>query len=534
MKRIDPRDAKALLHNGGEIGFVDVREHGQFGEGHPLFAVPLPYSELELRIGAMAPRRDVPLLLIDAGDGVAERAAARLAEMGYSDVAVISGGVPGWAAAGLPVYKGVNVPSKLLGELAETLWHPRMVRAEELAEMTRAGSDIAFFDTRPPQEYAKMRVPGAVNLPNGELPHRLAALPDDRPIVVTCAGRTRGIVGAIGLALVGAGERVQALENGTQGWALAGFDLERDNIAAPLPALDEAALAASRARADALIARYGFARVDADAVARMRDDPARSTYVLDLRSDAETAADPVAAARPAPGVQLVQATDQWIAVRRSRVVLCCDTGLRSAIAAFWLVQLGFEPVIARIDDSLRALPAPEVPQPRRAAPVDTVSAAQALRLLREGARLIDLRPSRHYAAGHLAGAIWSIRPRIGALAPRIGERVALLVAARPEIARLAARDLHEAGVKRIAVVDGGQAALERAGAAVEPNPSEPAAKDAIDFLRFVHDRHDGNLDASRRYLAWETGLIAQLDAQERAEYRLIGPEDDAPRAAPGG
>ena len=37
----------------------------------------------------------------------------------------------------------------------------------------------------------------------------------------------------------------------------------------------------------------------------------------------------------------------------------------------------------------------------------------------------------------------------------------------------------------------------------------------MDFLFFVHDRHDGNMDAARRYLEWETGLLSQLDEQER-------------------
>jgi hypothetical protein len=36
----------------------------------------------------------------------------------------------------------------------------------------------------------------------------------------------------------------------------------------------------------------------------------------------------------------------------------------------------------------------------------------------------------------------------------------------------------------------------------------------------VHDRHDGNKEAARRYLAWETGLVAQLDAKEISAFRL--------------
>jgi hypothetical protein len=36
----------------------------------------------------------------------------------------------------------------------------------------------------------------------------------------------------------------------------------------------------------------------------------------------------------------------------------------------------------------------------------------------------------------------------------------------------------------------------------------------------VHDRHDGNLDAARRYLDWELGLIAQCSPDELAGFRI--------------
>ncbi|HEY9549439.1 MAG TPA: thiosulfate sulfurtransferase, partial [Kiloniellaceae bacterium] len=75
-RRVTAGDAKALVHDGAELAFLDVREAGEFGEGHPLFAIPCPYSTLEARIAALAPRRTVRVLLIDGGDGVAERAAA--------------------------------------------------------------------------------------------------------------------------------------------------------------------------------------------------------------------------------------------------------------------------------------------------------------------------------------------------------------------------------------------------------------------------------------------------------------------------
>jgi len=212
---ISAAEAKALVHDHAEIAFLDLREAGEFGEGHPLFAIPCPYSTLEARITALVPRRSVRVLLIDGGDGVAARAAAALEALGYREVMTVAGGAPAWAAAGYTLFQGVNVPSKTLGELAEHAWHPQTIDAETLKRWQEEGRPFRFFDARPPAEYAKMCVPGAVCLPNGELAHRFAAaVPgNSAPVVVTCAGRTRGIVGALGLRLAGIEAPIYALES---------------------------------------------------------------------------------------------------------------------------------------------------------------------------------------------------------------------------------------------------------------------------------------------------------------------------------
>ncbi|MFU8807102.1 MAG: hypothetical protein ACNA8W_25060, partial [Bradymonadaceae bacterium] len=61
----------------------------------------------------------------------------------------------------------------------EAVWHPRMIQEPDLAAKQKAGESLAFFDTRPPAEYAKMRVPGAtvrstssvINSPSGARMH---------------------------------------------------------------------------------------------------------------------------------------------------------------------------------------------------------------------------------------------------------------------------------------------------------------------------------------------------------------------------
>ncbi|GAB4359488.1 MAG: hypothetical protein Kow00114_12440 [Kiloniellaceae bacterium] len=519
-REISASDAKTLVHDGAEIAFLDLREAGEFGEGHPLFAIPCAYSTLEARIAVLVPRRDVRVLLIDGGDGVAARGAAALEALGYRDVMTVAGGTSAWAAAGYTLFQGVNVPSKTLGELAEHAWHPKTIDPPTLKRWQDEGRRFRFFDARPPAEYAKMRVPGAVCLPNGELAHRFPAAVDaaDTPVVVTCAGRTRGIVGVLGLRLAGIEQPVYALENGTQGWQLAGFALERGNTAAPYPALDGAAAAATRARADALVARHGIATAGAEEIAAWRADAGRTTYLFDLRAPEEIAADPAPAFLPALSGQLVQATDQWVGVRHARLVLLDDLGLRAAIAAFWLRQLGYEVAVARLDDALRRLPAPAAAAALPA--VDDVAAGAALQAVRDGqAHFVDLRSSAAYRAGHVAGALWSIRPRLGRLP--LGPATAVyLIGDDAAVTALAAGELRSLGFTAVRAVRGGQAALIEAGAAVEASADTPGPAEAIDFLFFVHDRHDGNLESSRRYLAWEQGLIAQLDADERAAFRL--------------
>src|SRR5436190_20358979 len=107
---IDVATVRQWLGGTGELAFLDVREEGQHGAGHPLLAVNAPYSRLELVIGRLVPRRACRVVLLDDGDGVAAKAAGRLARLGYEGVHVLEGGVAAWSAAGHPLFPSTNVP----------------------------------------------------------------------------------------------------------------------------------------------------------------------------------------------------------------------------------------------------------------------------------------------------------------------------------------------------------------------------------------------------------------------------------------
>src|SRR4051794_32406205 len=95
---VDVATLRGWLGDGGEIAFLDVREEGQHGDGHPLLAVNLPYSRLEIETLRLVPLRACRVVLIDGGDGVADKAARRLPGLGYSAVHVVEGGMPAWEA----------------------------------------------------------------------------------------------------------------------------------------------------------------------------------------------------------------------------------------------------------------------------------------------------------------------------------------------------------------------------------------------------------------------------------------------------
>ncbi|MGF6744031.1 rhodanese-related sulfurtransferase [Paraburkholderia atlantica] len=513
------------LNDEEEIAFFDVREAGEFGEGHPFFAVPLPYSRLELDIVRLAPRREVRIVLLDAGTddaAISRRAARRLHALGYTRLFVLKDGARGWAAAGYTLFKGVNVPSKTFGELVEHAYETPHISAADLARLKAESAPLILLDGRTVEEHTKMTIPGAVSCPNGELAYRFGALAADprTPVVIHCAGRTRSIIGAQLLRSLGVPNPVVALENGTQGWALAGLELEHGSARRYPDSVEDSVSSEARDRAALLAARFAVTTLDARAAQAWLDAADRTTYLLDVRSAAEFARDGVPAAVHAPGGQLLQATDQTIGVRRARVLLVDYDGIRAPVIATWLVQLGLETALVEARDA-HALRRHGRQATAHGAVEEDLIDADGLRKLRGAAdvHVLDLRSSAAYRVGHPERARWSIRPRLAAALEKAGRshRIVLLADSQ-ELAALAAVDLREARFSNVSIAKDGIDTFRQAGYPIEASPQTPADRERIDYLFFVHDRHEGNLDAARAYLAWETGLIAQCAPDELRQF----------------
>jgi rhodanese-related sulfurtransferase len=523
---IDAHTLKSWLSDGAEIALIDVREAGQFGEAHPFFAIPLPYSRFELGLWELVPNPAVRVVLCDAGDGIAERAAKRAQAMGYGNLHILAGGTPAWGKAGYTLYAGVNVPSKTFGELVEHRRHTPRITAQELQAMREAGENMVIVDGRTPAEYRRMSIPDGISCPNGELALRIHDIAPDptTKIVVNCAGRTRSIIGAQTLIDFGVPNPVVALENGTQGWFLAGLQLEHGASRQYPDQPSSAGLAERRARARAFAAKHGVGFVTLEQVAAWQKYASRTTYLLDVRTDNEATANKVPGFRHAPGGQLIQATDHWVGVRGARLVLNDDELVRAPMVAGWMRQLGHEAYVLEVrqptvvGSRASGRPAAAIEQ---AAP-DISPHELAARLSTGTAQVIDLRPSMTYRKGHIPQSIWSIRPRIAAAADRA--KGVVLVAEDPVISMLAKRELIDAGFREdmFRTLPDGFEGWRDAGLPVEATPDNPPDAECIDFLFFTARRHDHDAEAARQYLTWETGLLAQLDEQERGVFRIAG------------
>jgi rhodanese-related sulfurtransferase len=506
MNSVDPRTLRGWIEDGRELAILDAREEGEFGTGHLFWAVPCPLSRAELRVPALLPRLGTRIVCVDDGRGLAQRLAEHLAGQGAADLHILEGGTPAWEAAGFVLFSGVNVPSKAFGEWVEHHYGTESVDAAELKRWIDGGRDMVVLDSRPFEEFRAMSIPTGINVPGGELAYRMGDLAPDPAtlVVVNCAGRTRSILGAESLRRAGVPNPVVALRNGTMGWELAGFACERGQTRryAPGPPAT-AGFALGRARAFAEASGVGvIGPLDLE---RFVEDPDRTLYVLDVRDPGEFALRRRPDSRNAPGGQLIQATDQWIAVRGARIALLDDDGVRARMAGAWLRQMGHRDVFVVEGGLEDAGPASAVPPPlpdaALAAPGDL-----------DGALVVDLARSVAFRAGHIPGAVWGIRTRLDVLRDRLSHAKRVVVTSPDGIlARLAVAELQSLTSAPVQVLEGGTAAWAVAGKPLAADRADPPDEACADVYLRPYDRNAGVATAMQAYLDWEIGLVHGIE-----------------------
>ena len=496
----------------------DVRERGEYNECQIPGTTSLPRSQIEFRLGQLVPNFAVPIVLYDNAGERASLAAETLAELGYRNISILRGGLAAWRGEGRPTASGVNVPSKAFGEKVHHDRNVPEISADELLRMQKEQKELRILDVRTPEEYGRFCIPGGINIPGGDLILWADELKQSSaPVIVNCAGRTRSIVGTATLRRLGL-TNVRALKNGTMGWVLSGFELEK-NPARPTPQAPEQSRVRALSRAVAIAAEEGITWMSpkevAAAVANTNDGV---TYVIDVRSEAEYGSGHIAGSINVPGGQAVQRADDFIAARNAQVIFISNDSARAVMAAYWYRQMGF-PHVFVLQGGLRAwsesgaklTTGAEQDEPLgfEAAKRDAtlLQPEQLARKLQESSTLIlDVGSSLDFEAAHIPGAKWISRGWLEIEIPELfpDRHQTIVVTCTDGVQSIfAARALQRIGYADVRALSGGIRAWSAAGFSNEAGLGarlvEP--KDVV-----LSPSIRGSREDMQRYLDWEVTL----------------------------
>lgn len=539
MKKINAVDLKNRLNEAQEIALIDIREHGQYGESHLFFAVSIPYSLLEYRFRELVPNVNPPIVLYAnaSQEELLHEVTVRLTSLGYVDIKSLEGGIEAWEAAGFNTFAGVNLPSKTFGELAELAYNTPHLSAHALSRLLNdPKADVLVLDGRPVAEYRKMNIPRAACCPNGELALRAAQMvnSDETTIVINCAGRTRSIIGAQSLINLGLNNPIYALENGTQGWYLEDYELEHGANRLYPEVIDQTIQQQLLEKSNTLKQRFELAEINAPKLAEFLKATHRTVYIFDIRTQEEfSASNWPQWIRHAPGGQLIQATDEFIGVRNATIVLIDSDGIRAPLVASWLKQLGWQVYLlsaeAVYSETLKT--ALNDMQPFEVVLLHStiLHAEQIDEFITEHSDvlIVDTRNSMDYIKLHFKNSLWLNRTHLFNQSDLVKNilnhsksSAILLIGDKQSKNRLLAQDLENLGFNSLYLCQVEPAFFEKTTHAVSKDATMLSNEDCIDYLFFVHDRHQGNKAAAIQYLKWETDLISQIDDHERNTFNF--------------
>lgn len=477
---------------------LDVRGHAEAESGRIPGGIVLPRRDVDLRARRLVPDLGHPVVCYDDarevidGNTRASLAAEGFERQGFERAYFLRGGLPAWSRQGHPVERGVNTMSKRFGEQVSHEDAVPMVSADQFSQWQQNRQDVVLVDVRPAAEHARGCIPGAVNIPGVDLARYAGALADSSSTVVThCAGRTRGIIAAQSLRLLGVSS-VYTLKNGIQGWILSGRSLENPPAPHALPAV----VPVGRDSPSTLPA---VRTLSPRAVATAELD-----YVFDVRAGAEYLRRHAAGSVHAPGTQLIQTTDEYVGLSAARIGVMDDgdNDLRGGLTAYWLHRMGYEVWLLEggldgwVDAGLPTADGREpLPGQLRRSICDTRPAS-----LEAATLVLDVDGSEHYRTGHVPGSTWVSRDWLEAdVATFTGpDQPATLVCRHPDAvhARLAAVALRARGYQLLSVLPLEDGAVLTA--------ADPVWARSADDVRLAP--HEQGRQAMLDYLAWETSL----------------------------
>jgi rhodanese-related sulfurtransferase len=222
----------------------------------------------------------------------------------------------------------------------------------------------------------------------------------------------------------------------------------------------------------------------------------------------------------------VQETDSHMATWGARVVLVDDNGVRAAMTASWLKQMGWTDIAflatGAADGDWETGPHLPAVLGLETASVPQIDAAELHdRLAAGNVTLIDLELSKRYALGHIPGAWFAVRSRLAAaLAKLPAPEAIVLTSPDGALATLAAAELQAIASVPVMTLAGGTLAWVRAGLPFKIGLTR-MADEADDMFLSPRERGQNREDAMREYLTWEINLVNDMAEDDDHRFRII-------------
>ena len=401
------------------------------------------------------------------------------------------------------------------------------IDVEQLKKWKHQGKDLLLVDCRPFEEFNQASLPGSINCPGMELVTRVPGLvrSPDTVVVVHCAGRTRGIIGAQTLINANVVPHVVTLTNGMAGWILNGGELSHGNIQIAAKA-DPRVLGKTRSRVSKLAHDAGLKVIDLKQLEQLKKQAHRSLFLFDVRTPEEFQTAHLPGFRLAPGGQLIQSLDAFVGTRGSRIVLCDDDGVRARMTGYWLKQMGWSEIYVLEDPLMASLwmsgthtlrKPTELDKPAINVPTIQASVLQAQMAAGETV-VIDLSDSLKFGRSHIPGAWFGVRARLNeALIQIPPHRVVVLTSGNGDFAAVAWAEAQALSKVPVVVLSGGNQAWAQAGFPMASGRDRMTTLN--DDVWYSPLERPDPVAAIHAYLSWEIGLNDHLELERGVRFQ---------------
>ena len=341
VPEIDAVELKSRMDRGDKMVILDTRTPEEYQRNCIPGGRSVPNGELGLHINDILTKvEDDTTVVINCAGRTRSIIGTRLLQrMGVENVVGLENGTAGWVLAGYQLEFGadrLDLPTPTIEGIAEAESFADSIAEQDgvgyidisaLDALTsRARTECIYFvDVRTETEYIAGHIPGFRWFPGGQAVQRAdeVAVVRNAPVVFACDSRARAAFAASWYRQMGFGE-VYVLHGGTSAWTAAGRALETGAPPSDAERVGETVSQATR---------------------RSAADPIPgNAATIHVGLSAEFARAHVSNARWVPRGWLEMRIEDAAPDRNAPLIVTCEDGVQSALAAGTLAELGYRDV----------------------------------------------------------------------------------------------------------------------------------------------------------------------------------------------